>query len=174
MKHSLIFMVMAVTTMGSLWASGQTDVTSNSVMTKDKKEYVSADTIQVKVTADILAVFEDNDDDDLYDETLPFLMGNGKSSDMTKHMNEYVSNILKDDTDDVMELIRDELTGPLEAGKCDESFMALGNYKARAFEAEPNHYNIKVDIVAFEPVKSTSVMPSSDILSVSSFTISSI
>ena len=164
MKRSLIFIVMAVTTMGSIWASGQADVTSNSVMTKDKKEFISADTIQVEATADILAVFEDNDDDELYDGTLPFLTGKGKSSDMTMDMNDYVSSILKNDTDDIIELIRDELTSPLEAGISEESFMVLGNYKATAYEAESNIFNITLDKLAFIPVNSTSVTPSSDIL----------
>lgn len=170
MKKTIAITFMAVTLAGSIFASGAQDDVSVTELHRAVEEGAVSSVAQVFPSSDILGVFTDNDDDGLYSSALPFLTGEGDRHDLTQSVSDYISEIVSNDTDDVMDLIRGELKAELNLIDNEQTYMILGNYRIVAdvqkTEGEPARITYEREIIDFTPVKSVQIEASDDVLAV--------
>lgn len=170
MKKTIALTLMATAMAGSIFASGAQDEITVTGISKSIERSEASSVEQVFPSSDILDVFSDNDDDDLYDSTLPFLKGYADRHELTQSQSDYISEIILNDTDDVMELIRDELKAELTIADNAQAYMVLGNYKITAdvqkTAGEATRITYNRDLVGFTPVETVQVEASEDVLTV--------
>lgn len=119
----VIIMLLSVVSVG-LFANGTAeDVTRTVRSTQTRVEFETIGEIQVEPSADILEIFGDHDD---YAVEAEYLKAGLNLRLLSDEVLENIDSILAEDTDDVKDLINDELLASLKEGEIEYAYMILG------------------------------------------------
>jgi hypothetical protein len=136
------------------------------IYSRELIDFTPAGKVTIVPSDDILAVFSDNDESGLYDETLPFLTSESERNEMSKSSSRFVSQIIGDNSDDISDLIRSELKSALEKGVVEESEMILGNYRFVSTLEESGIYNFTSEEIYYTPENVEKINVNADILAI--------
>lgn len=128
MKRYLISILMISVAVG-LFAADYGNEVKAYTFTSEELPYTPEVSIQVEPSDDIIEVFKNNDDDNLFNDAEEFLHINAPRNTMSKAIVEYIEEIITADTDDIKDLVNDELKAAMNEKGADEAYMILGNIK---------------------------------------------
>lgn len=122
MKRVIINLLSMVS--AGLFANGTAeDVTRTIKSTQTRVEFKTIGEVQVEPSEDILEIFSDHDD---YTVDAEYLKAGINLRLLSDDVMEDIDSVLEEDTDDIKDLIIDELQANLKAGEIEYAYMILG------------------------------------------------
>lgn len=119
----VIIMLLSVVSVG-LFANGTSEDVSRTIRsTQTRIEFETVGEIQVEPSSDILEIFSDHDD---YAVDAEYLKAGLDLRLLSEDVLEDIDSVLAEDTDDVKDLINDELLTNLKEGEIEYAYMILG------------------------------------------------